>query len=150
MNVWLLAAGAASAIAAIAHLLCIVNGAAWYQAMGAGERMVRAVAAGRVAPHLVTVGIAATLAICAAYAWSGAGLLPRLPLVTPVLFVVTGIYLLRAAALPLLFTAMPDRRPAFLIWSSIIVLLIGMLHLAGFVQRRAMCTSEIASSNCSG
>ena len=101
--------------------------------MGAGERMTRAVAAGRTAPHLITLCIAALLAVWAAYAWSGAGALPRLPLLRPALATITGIYLLRAAALPLLFRIMPDRSPAFLIWSSLVVLLIGGLHLLGLI-----------------
>lgn len=134
MNGWLLAGGTASAAAAIAHLLCIPGGACWYRALSAGERMARAVEAGRIIPHFVTLGIATILAAWAAYAWSGAGALPRLPLLEPALVAITGIYLLRAAALPILSTISPDRSPAFLAWSSLVVLLIGGLHLVGLVR----------------
>lgn len=40
----LLAAGALTAVAALAHLACIAIGAPAYHWMGAGERMIRAVA----------------------------------------------------------------------------------------------------------
>jgi len=111
MNGWLLAGATASGLASGAHLLCIPGGARCYRAMGAGERRARAVERGEILPHLVTLGIAAVLAGWAAYALSRAGALPRLPLLHPVLFVVTAIYLLRAAALPLLFIVMTDRSP---------------------------------------
>jgi hypothetical protein len=131
VNPWLLAGGVASAAAAVAHLLCIPGGARWYRAMGAGERMVRAVARGEARPHLVTLVIAAVLATWAAYALSGAGVLPRLPLLRPVLAGVAAAYLLRGAALPLLRRVMPDRSPAFLAWSSIFVFLMGLVHAIG-------------------
>lgn len=134
MNGWLLAAGTASAAAAAAHLLCIAGGASWYRALGAGARMTRAVAAGRVAPHLLTLCIAAILTLWAAYAWSGAGALPPLPLLGPALVAITVVYLLRAAALPVMFRMMPDRSPGFLTRSSLIVLLIGGLHAVGLVE----------------
>ena len=133
MNVWLLAGGAASAAAAVAHLCCIAGGERWYRAMGAGERMTRSVARGERWPHMITAGIALMLASWAAYALSGAGVIAPLPMLRPVLGVVTGIYLLRAFALPILFKAMPDRSSGFLVVSSLIVLVIGGVHLVGLL-----------------
>src|SRR5215468_9676760 len=69
-----------SGIAAVAHLACIVVGAPAYRFMGAGERMARAVEAGKLRPTLVTLAIASLLSIWAAYALSGAGVIDRLPL----------------------------------------------------------------------
>ena len=131
VNGWLLAGGVASAVASAAHLLCIAGGAAWYRAMGAGERMARAVERGDLAPHLVTLVIAAALAVWAAYALSGAGVVGRLPLLRPALIATTAIYLLRAAALPIMLRTMPDRTPTFLVASSAIVLAIGVVHAIG-------------------
>ena len=99
--------------------------------MGAGERMTRAVAARRVRPHLVTLGVAAMLVVWAVYAWSGAGLIEPLPLLWPVLVAITAIYLLRAATLPVLLRTMCDRSRRFLFVSSAIVLGVGVIHCIG-------------------
>ena len=131
LNGWLLAGGVASGVASVAHLLCIGGGAAWYRAMGAGERMTHAVERGDARPHLVTLAIAVALAGWAAYALSGAGVIRRLPLLRPVLVAVTAIYLLSAFALPAMLRLMPDRTRRFLIVSSLVVLAIGVLHLIG-------------------
>lgn len=130
-NDWLVAGGIASGAAALAHLLCIAGGASWYRAMGAGERMARQVEAGRLGPHLVTLAIATVLATWSAYALSGAGVIRPLPLLRPALVAITAVYLLRAAALPVMLRTMPDRSATFLVVSSAIVLAIGAVHAVG-------------------
>jgi hypothetical protein len=92
---------------------------------------------GMVRPTLITLAIAAILAIWGAYAFSGAGLLPRLPLLRPALLAITAVFLARAAALPLLFRVMPDRSSAFLWISSAIVLAIGVVHAVGLATLAA-------------
>lgn len=131
VNAWLVAGGVASGAAAVAHLLCIAGGAAWYRTMGAGERMARLVEADRLGPHLVTLAIAAVLGLWSAYALSGAGLTRPLPLLRPALVAITAVYLLRAAALPVMLRTMPDRSATFLVVSSAIVLVIGVVHAVG-------------------
>lgn len=131
MNHWLIAAGLLDGAAALLHLGCIVGGPAWYRFFGAGRAMVAMAERGMVRPTLITLAIAAMLAIWSAYAFSGAGLLPRLPLLRPALVAITAIFLARAAALPLLFRLMPDRSSAFLWTSSAIVLAIGVVHAVG-------------------
>jgi uncharacterized protein YhhL (DUF1145 family) len=131
MNRWLLAAGILDAAAALLHLGCILGGPAWYRFFGAGDAMVAMAERGLIRPTLITLAIAAILAIWMAYAFSGAGVLPRLPLLRPVLIAIAAIFLARAAALPLLFRVMPDRSPTFLWTSSVIVLAIGIVHAIG-------------------
>jgi hypothetical protein len=131
MNRWLIAAGVLDGAAALLHLGCIVGGPAWYRFFGAGDAMVAMAERGMVRPTLITLAIAAVLAIWSAYAFSGAGLLPRLPLLRPALVAIAAIFLARAAALPLLFRVMPDRSSAFLWTSSAIVLAIGIAHAIG-------------------
>ena len=133
-DVWLTAGGALSAFASLAHLLCIWGGADWYRFFGAGERMARQVERGRIAPTLVTLAIAAMLAVWAGFAFSGAGLLPRWPLLMPALAVITAVYLVRAMALPVMVRTMPDRGTRFLVWSSAIVLVIGLVHAVGLYR----------------
>lgn len=75
-NTALLLGGVLSTLASIAHLACIALGAPAYRFMGAGERMARAVQAGKIQPTLVTLAIASTLLVFAVYAFSGAGIAP--------------------------------------------------------------------------
>jgi hypothetical protein len=75
--------------------------------------------------------IAAGLAIWAAYAFSGAGLIRRLPLLRTGLVVISAIYLLRALVLPHAMIFMPDVVTPFLIWTSLIVLAYGLAYAAG-------------------
>jgi hypothetical protein len=133
MNRWLAAGGVLSAIASLLHLGCIVGGPAWYRFFGAGERIARMAERDWWRPAPVTLLIASVLAIWAAYAFSGAGLLPRLPLLKLGLGVITAIYLARAFALPWMLHAMPDRSATFLWVSSASVLVYGLVYLAGLV-----------------
>jgi hypothetical protein len=131
MNLWLVAGGALSAIAAAMHLAIIVGGPAWYRFFGAGERLARAAERGSLMPAVVTVGIATVLAVWAAYAFSGAGLIPRLPLLRLGLVTISAIYLARALLwLPALaLKGVPI--DAFAGWSSLIVLVYGVTYAVG-------------------
>ncbi len=131
-----LAIGAAfSALAAAAHLACIALGPRAYRFMGAGEKMARAVEAGKVRPTLVTLAIAVVLLTWAAYALSGAGLIGRLPLTKFVLLAITAVYLGRAVAFPLLRPVFPENSTTFWLVSSGICLLFGLVHAYGVVLR---------------
>ena len=126
-----MAAGGLSAVASLAHFGCIVGGAPWYRFFGAGESMARLAERGSLKPTLITLCIAGMLAVWSVWAFSGAGILPRLPLLKPVLIGITAIYLLRAAALPLMLRTMTVRSQTFLFISSAIVLAIGLIHAVG-------------------
>lgn len=129
---WLLAGGLLSPTAAAAHLGCLLGGPSWYRFFGAGERMARGVERGALYPTLATVAIAGLLGAWGAYALSGAGVLPRLPLLRVALVLITAVYLARG--LVLFFPAAlrrPDLSATFLIWSSLIVLAIGLIHAIG-------------------
>jgi hypothetical protein len=131
-NPWLVTAAALTAIAALLHLGCIVFGASWYRFFGAGERMARLAEAGSPMPALITVGIAAVLAVWSLYALSGAGLAPRLPLLRTALFAITAVFLLRGVAgFALAAVAPGERGVAFWCWSSAICLGLGVLYLVG-------------------
>lgn len=133
-NIWLAAGGTLSAIASLLHLGCIVGGPSWYRALGAQERMARMAEQGKLEPAIITLGIALMLAVWAAYAFSGAGLIPRLPLLRTGLVVICATYLARAAALPLMIRYWPGNLSAtFLTVSSAIVLVFGLVHLIGLV-----------------
>lgn len=130
----LLVAGGLSLAAAVAHLACIAGGPRWYLAMGAGEQMARAAGRGLWQPTVVTLAIAAILAVWGLYAWSGAGLGPRLPLLRWVLGTVTAVYLARGLLFVPMQAHFPGNSPAFWYWSSGICAVIGLVHLVGLWQ----------------
>lgn len=134
-NPYLLAAATFSAVAALLHLGCIYFGPSWYRFFGAGERMAQLAAAGHMTPALITLGVAAVLALWSLYALSGAGVIPRLPLIRVALCLIAGIYLFRGLAGFVLAAVAPgERSVAFWCWSSLICLGIGALYLVGTRQ----------------
>lgn len=129
-NPWLIVAGSLSLVASLLHIGCIVGGPAWYRFFGAGEAMARAAERGDAYPALITLVIAVLLAIAAAYAFAGAGVIRHLPLMRTALVVITAVYLLRGLALiPIALT--PAAQTPFNIWSSLIVLGYGIFYALG-------------------
>jgi hypothetical protein len=130
-NPALVIGGVLSVLASLLHIACIFGGPDWYRFFGAGEEMATLAAQGSMTPTLITSGIAAVLGIWAAYAFSGAGLLPRLPLLRTGLVVISAVYLLRGLVLiPALVVNGGDVLP-FVLWSSLIVLVYGLAYAAG-------------------
>ena len=126
----LILAGCLSALAALLHVAVIFGGPEWYRFFGAGEELARMAERGMIQPTLITLAISAILAIWAAYAFSGAGLIRRLPLLRMGLVVITLIYLARGLlVLPALVMGVP--LDAFGWWSSLIVLGYGLAYLIG-------------------
>jgi hypothetical protein len=134
-NSWLVAGGILSALAALLHLAVIAGGPDWYRFVGAGEEMARMAEQGSIRPTLITLAIAALLAIWSAYAFAGAGFLRRLPLMRTALVAITAVYLLRALMLLPLAALRPDLVDPFALWSSLIVLVYGLCYALG--TRRA-------------
>ena len=130
-NQWLLAGGVLSAVAALLHLAIIVGGPEWYRFFGAGEGMVRAAEQGSARPAIITVGIAVILFTWAAYAFSGAGVIRRLPLVRTALVAISAVYLARGLILVPMLLLMPEEVDAFVVWSSTIVLAYGLAYAIG-------------------
>ena len=134
INLLLLTGAALSAIAAVLHIGIVIGGPSWYRFFGAGEEFAVAAEKKKVWPHVITLGIAAVLFAWTAYALSGAGVIEPLPYAAAVLVAIAAIYTLRGAALiPLLLFAR-DRATPFLIWSSVICLVYGAVHIGGIVQ----------------
>ena len=131
-NDWLIVGGWLSVAAAIVHVACIFGGPDWYRFFGAGEPIARAAERGSWVPAIMTLGIASILAIWAAYAFAGAGLIPRLPLMRSALVAISLVYLARGLMVfypPLL--GRNDLSLTFVIWSSLIVLTLGIAYAVG-------------------
>ena len=133
-STWLLIGGGLSVAAALLHIACIFGGPDWYRFFGAGEGMARAAARGDWAPTLITLAISAILLIWAAYAFSAAGMLPRLPLLRTGLVTITAIYLLRGLIFVPLHFWRPQHTDSFAVWSSLIVFIYGTVYAVGTVK----------------
>ena len=134
INVWLLAVGIGSALAALLHLAVILGGADWYRWLGAGEPMARAAARGALFPALITVAIASVCAVWALYAFAGAGLLRRLPLMRLVLVLISLGLLGRGLAILAPEAWRPDLTYTFKLWSSLAVLALAACFALGTWQ----------------
>src|SRR5258708_5450588 len=97
-NRWLIAGGVLSLAAAALHIAIIFGGPRWYGFFGAGRRVMHEAERGLWEPAVMASAIAAVLAIWAAYAFSGAGLIGRLPLLRTGLVTISAIYLVRGLA----------------------------------------------------
>jgi hypothetical protein len=137
MNVFLIAAGTLSAVAAILHLGCIYFGASWYRFFGAGEQMALLSEQGSAQPTIITSGIVLVLSIWSMYAFSAAGVIFKLPLIRLALVLITLIYLARGIAGFFLINSPMGRSPEFWAWSSGICLSFGIVHLIGLKQQWA-------------
>ena len=135
MNILLLIAGILNAIVAILHLGCIYFGAPWYRFFGAGEQMAQLAEQGSIEPTLITLAIFIVLATWSLYAFSAAGIIFKLPLVRLALILITTVYLVRAIAGFFLISSLLGRSPEFWLWSSIICLVFGVIHLIGLKQQ---------------
>jgi hypothetical protein len=137
---YLKGAGILSFFASLMHLAIIVGGASWYRLFGAGEEMAAMAEQGLLQPAIITLCISITLAIFGAYAWSGAGIFIRFPLLKPILILITLIYLLRGAVgllAPFISNhpQVTQNSVSFWIYSSIICLFFGLIHLKGLIDK---------------
>ncbi len=135
MNVFLIVAGILSAVAAILHLGCIYFWAPWYRFFGAGEQMALLSEQGSSQPTLITSGIVLVFSIWSMYAFSAAGITFRLPLIRLALILITIIYLTRGVVGFFLINSTMGRSPEFWVWSSVICLSFGVVHLIGLKQQ---------------
>lgn len=140
-NKYLIAGGIASAIASLLHIAIIAGGPEWYRFFGAGEGMARLAETGSTYPSMITIAIAIILALWALYAFSGAGMIKRLPLLKPALGIISLIYIARGIfGIPaVMYLDDPylnelENKMIFMIFSSVISLGFGMLYLVGLKQ----------------
>jgi hypothetical protein len=128
-------AGVLSSFVAGLHVFVIFRGGAAYRYFGAGERMAHLAEQGSPVPTLVTAGLALVFATWAAYAFSGAGMLPRAPYLRLGLVLIGSIYVMRGVLLgPQLLwwfegyrNAVPVRQLVF----SLAALVTGTVYLEG-------------------
>lgn len=128
-------AGVLTAFVALIHIGCIVFGGDWYRFLGAGEQMAQLAESGDPYPAIVTSIISVALLFCAAYAFSGAGLIIRLPWVRLGLSFISLVLFVRAFGFYFIMSAFPDNSLTFWLVSSGLCLLLGLLYALGLWQR---------------
>ena len=133
-NKFLLFAGVLSGVAALLHIAIIIGGPQWYRFFGAGEELALMAENGSWYPAVITFGIAVVLLIWALYAFSGAGLIRRLPFLKAGLVVISTIYLIRGIVFILAYFVKPEIVDEFLVWSSVICLVYGFSYAIGTKQ----------------
>ncbi|KGJ98564.1 hypothetical protein [Thalassotalea sp. ND16A] len=133
-NKYLFLGSICSALAAIAHLGCIIFGGDWYRFFGAGEQMARMAEDGHWYPTVVTSIIVLILSVWSLYALSGSKVIFRLPLLRLGLVVISLIYLLRGVAFMAIMPIFPENSLTFWLVSSGICLIIGTLYAVGTFQ----------------
>ncbi len=131
---FLLIAGILTVLAALAHLGCIAFGAEWYRFFGAGEQMAQLAEGGHPYPAIVTSIISVVLIIWAIYAFSGAGLIVKLPLARFVLGAISSILLIRALGFYFIMPAFPGNSLTFWFISSGICFFLGLAYAIGLKQ----------------
>ncbi len=92
---WLILGGIFSIAIAILHIAIVFGGAPAYRYFGAGEEMAQMASSGSVLPALVTSFIAVIFSVWGLYAFSGARVIRRLPLLQIGLVVIASIFTLR-------------------------------------------------------
>lgn len=127
----LVAGGLLSLLASLIHVGVIIGGPDWYRFFGAGEDMANMAEKGYFYPTLITTGIALVLAIWGWFAFAGAGLVWKPPLLRTGLIVISSIYLARGLILLPMALLIPEKINNFAIWSSLIVLVYGLFYAAG-------------------
>jgi hypothetical protein len=135
-NNQLIIAGCLSFLASLLHISCIFGGPDWYLFFGAGERMAQLAAAGDSYPTIVTLVIASILAVWGLYAFSGAGVILKLPLLKICLVLITAVYLIRGIAgliVPFVTSDPVVHQNSITFWivSYLICCIFGMYYMLG-------------------
>jgi hypothetical protein len=129
---FLLVAGWMSLAASVLHIACIIGGPDWYRFFGAGEVLARAAERGSPVPAIMTAVIAAVLAGWAAYAFSAAGSIVRLPLIRTALIAIALVLFARSALFFVPSAWLPENKTfAFMFWTSAVCFVFGLCFAIG-------------------
>ncbi len=128
--------GILSFVVALLHLVIIFVGAPAYRYFGAGEDMATAAESGSAFPAMMTLVLVAVFTIWGLYAFSGAGVIRRLPLLRIALLLIGAIYTLRGVAvfqqIFQIVTSSVQVAPREVVF-SLVSLVIGLAYLVGTV-----------------
>lgn len=92
----LISAGAIASASAIWHLLCIIGGPGWFVFARAPQQIIESALQGTMLAPISTIIIATLMFACTMFAFSGAGLIRKLPLLKSALITMASLCVLRA------------------------------------------------------
>ena len=141
INKFLIVGAICSAVAALAHLGCVIFGGDWYRFFGAGEHMAVLAEQGHWYPTVVTTSIVVVLFIWALYALSGAKVIAKLPFLKLGLCTISSLYILRGVAFVGIMPMFPDNSFSFWLVSSGICVFVGSMYAIGTYKAWAHLTS---------
>ena len=131
---YLVAGGVIAVLAAVLHIVVLIGGPDWIAYVKAPESVVESARQGTWLAPLSILSITAVIVICALYAFSGAGLIPTLPLLGYVLALIGGLCLLRGVLLIPMIALRPaliSHLSAFDLLSSLIFVVMGAAYAVG-------------------
>jgi hypothetical protein len=131
---WLIAAAWMSAAAALAHVACIFGGPDWYIFMGAPKGFAYATGWRALVTVAVTLALTGMLSVWAAFAFSAARVIRRLPLCRLALVLISAVLLIRGAGYFIVPDASlwrPDLSQTFMLWSSAVCIVMGACFAIG-------------------
>lgn len=133
-------AGILSFLTSALHIAIIFGGPEWYRFFGAGENAAMQAEQGSISLIISTLFLAVVFAVWGLYAWSGSGILPRLPFLRTCLILITFVYCARGLAGFIVPFVSSHPRIAqlsvrFMMWSSFISLCFGLVYLKGIWDR---------------
>ena len=118
---------------ALTHWAAPLIGPDWYAFLHSPASVVTSARTGSWLAPSGAVVIGALMFLCAVYAFSGAGIIRRIPLLRTALVVITAICVLRGLALVPVLVLLPGRASGFDIIASLVWLLAGLSFLLGTV-----------------
>lgn len=133
---WIALAALIATLGALVHLVAPIAGPGWYAFFGAPPPVVASARSGTWLAPASALGIALLMGLCAAYACSAIGALPRLPLLRTTLAGIAAICLLRALILVPLAVKHPELRTTFEIVAASAWGLAGIGFAAGVLGAR--------------
>src|SRR5574341_804465 len=138
-QVFLIAGGIVSALISLLHVILAVQPVLYrYISAGQESELARMAEQGSTPTTIATAVLAVMFAIWAAYAFSGAGLIVRLPLLRVALIAICAIFMLRALFIPTeIGMVVNEGYPIRFVVFSAISLAAGLLYLVGILTRRA-------------
>ena len=144
LNKHLFWAGVAALAGAVLHIAIMFGGPEWYAFFGAPSGLVELARIGHPRAAISCLVIASFLFILAAYAFSGANVIRRLPLLRPVLAMIGFVLIARGALFIPMILWRPDSLAricdcrsvdTFIVVTSVLCLAMGASYLFGALQK---------------
>lgn len=107
---FLVLGGCIAGISAIWHLLCILGGPSWFIFARAPSEIITSAQQGTLLAPIGTIVVAALMLTCTLYAFSGAGIIRKIPLLKSALITISTLCLLRVVVVipNLLYSSFTD------------------------------------------